>query len=115
MERVKIGDKVFDSSRGYWGHVEDIDGGDFVIRMKSEDIRDNMVLLNMTDCDIPSEDTVWETCDEDDLYLIAPGLYGRDGNPVCYEHIGTEDDYPYFSPYLDENLFEFETFTKAGE
>jgi hypothetical protein len=24
----------------------------------------------------------------------------------------TEDDYPFYSPYLDENLFSFEVFTK---
>ena len=28
--------------------------------------------------------------------------------PVFYEHIDMEDEYPYYSPYLNENLFNFE-------
>lgn len=30
------------------------------------------------------------------------------GEPVCLEHMETEDDYPYFCPELQENCFEAE-------
>lgn len=62
----------------------------------------------MFDEEITDEELIWETEELDELYQIAWGVYGRDDNLVCYEHIEFEDKYPYYSPYLDENLFEVE-------
>ena len=62
----------------------------------------------MFDEEITDEELIWETEELDELYQIAWGVYGRDDNLVCYEHIEFEDKYPYYSPYLDENLFEIE-------
>lgn len=62
------------------------------------------------DLDDDSEPAIWWVEDETDLYKIADGKEGRDGCPVCIEHNKTQDDYPFYSPTLDENLFSFEVF-----
>lgn len=110
QSRLKIGDIVFDINTGYWGHITaDYGNGRYGIQMTDADYKENYLMF---DCEIEDEETVWIEDDENVLYLRAPGLYGRDGNAVCYEHMDTEDDYPFYSPYLDENLFSFEVFTK---
>lgn len=43
----------------------------------------------------------------DELYQVVPDAVDREGNEVCYEH-KWGIDYPYYSPNLDENLFESE-------
>lgn len=44
------------------------------------------------------------------LYQYVPNrVCSRTHSPICYEHHYTEDNYPYFCPMLEENLFEFET------
>ena len=41
---------------------------------------------------------------------MAWGLVdSRNENPICYEHNKTRDNYPYYNPFLDENLFGIET------
>jgi hypothetical protein len=66
-------------------------------------------IIKMFDEEITEGELMWETEELNELYQIAWGVYDcREGNLVCYEHLEFEDKYPYYSPYLDENLFEFE-------
>ena len=54
----------------------------------------------------------WLT-DESSVYQFVPNKTDvRENMPLCYEHnkdvYADEGGYPYYSPYLDENLFNFE-------
>lgn len=61
----------------------------------------------MFDYDIEETETKWNTDCLNDLYQIAWGIKdNRTENIVCYEH--NIEEYPYFSPYLNENLYNFE-------
>lgn len=63
----------------------------------------------MFDSEIKEDELTWQTNDLDMLYQIAWGIKDkRTENLVCYEHIMMDDEYPYYSPYLEENLFNFE-------
>lgn len=106
---LKIGETVYDYNVNYWGVITSLKDGKATLAMNGDTYQEN---IRMFDCEIPEEETEWETNDLDALYQIAPGLVARDGNIICYEHYYTRDNYPYFSPYLDENLFSFETFTR---
>ena len=102
---------MFDYNAGYWGYITKLDdNGDTSLEMYGWAIEEN---FKMFDCDIPENEYQWATHRRDMLYQVAEGLVGRDGNIVCYEHNDTEDDYPYFSPYLDENLFSIEVFNEG--
>ena len=60
----------------------------------------------MFDLDCEDDAMEWET-DDDAIYQFADGVTdAREGNPVCYEH--TSSDYPFYSPYLYDNLYAFE-------
>lgn len=108
---LKVGELVFDYNVGYWGNIINIsEHGAITLEMDGWALEEN---LKMFDSEIPEEEYVWTTDRPDMLYQKAPGLVGRDGNPICYEHNPTEDEYPYFSPYLDENLFSFEAFNEG--
>lgn len=51
------------------------------------------------------------TCNNQEIYQIVPNKVDcRCNAEICYEchRDEMEDDYPYFSPYLNENLFEIE-------
>lgn len=115
---LTVGEKVFDVNTMYIYHITAInEDGTISLSMTDNDIAEN---LKMFDCELEESD--YET-DSDELavYQFAKGIVDRrGGNPVCYEHdteIGWGSDgyvegelyYPYFSPYLDENLFTFET------
>lgn len=67
----------------------------------------NISLLAETGTSIEEVTGVWDA-DKDNLYKIAEGVKGRDGNIVCYEHRPELTEYPYFSPFLYENLYSFE-------
>ena len=116
---LTIGEKVFDVNMMYIYHIIAIDTDHDIVylSMTDDDIAEN---LKMFDCELEEKDY---TTDSDELavYQFAKGIVDRrSGNPVCFEHDteigrGSEDYvegelyYPYFSPYLDENLFTFET------
>lgn len=111
-----VGERVFDYNKGYIGTIKSINdnngGGKrgmsiVELEMSPADERENLLMF---DCEINDDDLKW-TSYPYALYQFADGLVARDGNPVCYEHTDTRDNYPYFSPYLNENLFSFETFT----
>lgn len=113
-----VGEKVFDVNTMYIYHITAInEDGTISLSMTDYDIAEN---LKMFDCELEESD--YET-DSDELavYQFVKGIVDRrSGNPVCYEHDteigkGSEDYvegelyYPYYSPYLEENLFTFET------
>lgn len=57
---------------------------------------------------VESEDAGTWLTDDGNLYQFVPDMVDtRCEEPVCYEH-EDEIDYPYYSPYLDENLYGFE-------
>ena len=63
----------------------------------------------MMDSEIKEDELTWETKDLNMLYQVAWGVRDkRTDNLVCYEHVVMEDEYPYYSPYLEENLYNFE-------
>lgn len=116
---LTVGEKVYDVNMMYVYHITAIDNelGIVYLSMTDEDIAEN---LKMFDCELEESD--YETdSPEQDVYQFAEGIVDRrGGNPVCYEHnteIGKGSDgyvegelyYPYYSPYLDENLFAIET------
>lgn len=106
---LQIGERVFDYGVQTWGHIVGIrKEGEFTVYDLEMDEWEERENLTMFDCEIPEDELKWDTACPTDLYQIAPGLVARDGNPVCYEHQETRDEYPYFSPYLDENLFGIE-------
>lgn len=116
---LTIGEKVYDVNMMYIYHITAIDTDRDIVylSMTDDDIAEN---LKMFDCELEESDY---TTDSDELavYQFAKGIVDRrSGNPVCFEHDteigrGSEDYvegelyYPYFSPYLEENLFTFET------
>lgn len=105
---LQIGEKVYDLNTQYIYHIVGFnENGTVQLGMSDWDITEN---LKMFDCEL-TEEEYEAVAFPDDLYQFVPGLVARDGNEICYEHQDTEDEYPYFSPYLYENLFTFETFT----
>ena len=101
---------MFDYWVGVWGYIREIrEDGTILLEMDGWALEENK---KMFDSEIAEDECEWVTNHPDMLYQIAKGLVGRDGNIICYEHGETEDNYPYFSPYLDENLFSFEVFTE---
>ena len=102
---LTVGEKVYDANVMLVGTIVAIKGQMVYLEMLGNDEQENK---KMFDEEITEADCKWKSHAEN-IYQFADGLVGRDGNPVCYEHMETEDEYPYYSPYLDENLFEFET------
>ncbi len=116
---LTIGEKVYDANTMYIFHITAInEDGTIALSMTDYDIAEN---LKMFDCELTKEDYEFVEDDPCAVYQFAKGIVDRrSGNPVCYEHDttigkGSEDYvegelyYPYFSPYLEENLFTFET------
>lgn len=109
-KELAVGDKVFDLGVGYWGHITAIEGNTIRLFMDDDDLQKNLTYF--APYGIDKEEYGWEVSEDEEinqLYQIAPGLYGRDENPVCYEH---NNDFPYFSPYLEVSLLAFEVYSK---
>ena len=115
---LTIGEKVFEVNTMYIYHITAInEDGTISLSMTDDDIAEN---LKMFDCELKEEDYEF-VADDLAVYQFAKGIVDRrSGNPVCFEHDteigrGSEDYvegelyYPYYSPYLEENLFTFET------
>lgn len=105
---LTVGERVYDVFSGAWGHITAILGTTVHLTMNDEDVKENEYL---TESEVTEEMRSWKTSRLDSIYQYAPGLKGRDGHPVCHEHIELEGEYPYFSPSLDENLYTIETYT----
>ena len=97
-----VGEKVYDIGMELICEIVEING-DKVKVSQEKYVEENK---KMFDLDCEEDGMVWES-DADGLYQFADGITdAREGNPVCYEH--TSIDYPFFSPYLYENLYTFE-------
>ena len=116
---LTLGEIVFDINKGVFGVIVELTDKKAVIDMNgkySDAVPKNipngwceMENKLMFDEEITDGELVWETEELDELYQIAWGILdSRTENIVCYEHIEFEDGYPYYSPYLNENLFNFE-------
>ena len=120
-----VGEVVFDLNKIYFGVITDIvkDENGKVVEVKidmngdSKEVvkgwceYENKIMIEMIDCEITENDLVWTTDDIDALYQVAWGVKdSRTENIVCYEHqeFGEDFEFPYYSPYLEENLFNFE-------
>jgi hypothetical protein len=109
-----VGERVFELGQFLIGTIVDIKGSTVYLEMTPYDEQENKKWF---DCEITEEEMKWES-EEEYVYQFAEGLVGRDGNPVCYEHNPTEtddDDYPYYSPYLNENLYGTEVSTEQAQ
>ena len=98
-----IGEKVYDDNMHLICEILEINN-DKVKVSQEKYIQENK---KMFDLDCEEDGLEWET-EADMLYQFVEDYVAiDDGNPICYEHNKTEDDYPFFSPYLYENLFAF--------
>lgn len=113
---LAVGEVVFDLNQNYFGVITELTDGHAKIDMNGQADQpyitrgwceyENRLMMDM---EVGEKDLVWETDDLDALYQVAWGVKdARTENIVCYEHVETEDLYPYYSPYLEENLYEFE-------
>lgn len=105
---LAIGERVFDVEEMRAGFITKIEpGGDKyeqdLIHLRADDIFNKKYM----DLDTEKDSETW-TAKERDVYQFVPGKVDRENNPICFEHNKTRDDYPYYSPALDENQFSFE-------
>ena len=97
-----VGEKVYDCNMRLVCEVIEINGEKVKVSQEKY-IEENK---KMFDLDCEDDAMEWET-DDDAVYQFADGVTDmREENPVCYEH--TSSDYPFYSPYLYENLYAFE-------
>ena len=107
VKPLAIGDTVFDCEKHLFAVITDIDKFGFVHLDQNSTLELNQ---RHFDCDAELDGATWVVCDTDCLYQLVPGRVDRrEGMPICYEHNTTMDNYPYYSPFLDENLFYIET------
>ena len=79
-----VGEKVFDNNEQLICEIVEINGKKVKVSQEKY-IEENKKMFNLDREDVTD---------------------AREGNPVCYEH--TSSDYPFYSPYLYENLYAFE-------
>lgn len=100
-----VGEKVYDDNEGLICEVVEIKGKKVKVSQEKY-IEENKKMSHIEreyEEDFPME---WES-DDDAIYQFVDGVTdAREGNPVCYEH--TSIGYPFYSPYLYENLYAFE-------
>ena len=113
-----VGEVVFDVDKMFFGVITELTKDKAVLDMNGKPKNSNVTIgwcekenRIMFDVEITEEETKWECNSLDSLYQIAWGIVDcRTENIVCYEHNEmTNEDYPFYSPYLDENLFNIET------
>lgn len=116
-----VGEVVFDVDNNYFGVIVELGNNYAKINMYGKVTDTNVPNLPngwceyenkiMFDYEITEKDLVWETNNLDMLYQIAWGIKDiRTNNIVCYEHNDIGEIYPYYSPYLEENLYTFEVY-----
>lgn len=107
VKPLAVGDTVFDCKVHLFAVITNIDKFGSVHLDQSKTLEHNKQHF---DYDPELENATWIVSDPNCLYQLVPGRVDhRKGMPICYEHNSTQDNYPYYSPYLDENLFLFET------
>lgn len=91
---IKIGDKIFDTNKVEFGIVLNIIAAEngFVYEL------------------IGDSKNKWLVEDKA-AYQIVPDKYCHNGHLLCYEH-NDEIEYPYYCPFCDENMYEYETIEK---
>ena len=98
-----VGEKVYDNNMDLICEILEINGDN--VRVSQGKYTPTNKLWFDVDCEQDPDE--WET-QASQLYQFVDGIVDeREGMPVCYEHMSI--DYPYYSPYLHENLYEFET------
>ena len=102
-----LNELVFDAKSYRYGHISRMVEKDRVTLYELTTDEWNKRYLDLDD---DSEPSLWWAENQAHLYKIAEGKEGRDGCPVCIEHVPMEAGYPFYSPTLDENLFSFEVF-----
>lgn len=116
---LTIGEVVFDLNKNYFGVITKLENGIATIDMNGKTMNGLNIPCGwcenenkiMFDCEITENDLVWTTDDLNALYQVAWGVKdNRWDCLVCFEHTETRDNYPYYSPYFDENLFSIETY-----
>lgn len=109
VRNIKKGDRVFDCDEMRAGFVMDIrldDKDRLIYKLRADDTWNKTYM----DLDTEEDKAIWECEFESTIYEFCKDrVDSRYGYPVCYEHLETEAEYPYYCPVLDENLFEFET------
>ena len=104
-----VGEKVYDANNELVCEIIEITP-DKVMVSQEKYLEHNKIHFDL-DCE--EDGMEWDT-DADALYQFVPDMVdSREGMPVCYEH--TSIDYPYFSPYLYENLYAFEVDNVSNE
>ena len=97
-----VGEKVYDNDAELICEVVKIDGNKVLVSQEKY-VEHNKLHFDL-DC---GQDPMEWVADAESLYQFADGVTDeREGQEVCYEH--TSMDYPFFSPYLYENLYTFE-------
>jgi hypothetical protein len=109
---LKVGEVVFDCDNMLFGIITELTPTKAVLEM-NKDFAHNFDCLeeNTTyfDCEIGEDEQKWETENLEELYQMAwDRAEWQDRFPVCYEH-QPDIDYPFYCPYLDENLYRYET------
>lgn len=83
-----LGERVFDTDNMKWGVITKLNEDKSVLELNGEK---------------------W-TADTESLYQVADGIKDtRLDDDVCWEH--QLEQYPFYSPALDENLYIWETYT----
>ena len=100
-----VGEVVFDVDAFLVGEITKIEKGMvWISQGKFTDFNKHAFDL---DCEENSDE--WVAQEVSVYQIVKDRVDKREYGFICYEHNVTMDDYPYYSPILDENLFEFET------
>ena len=102
---LSVGEFVFDVGTMRAGTVtaihEDCNGA--FVHILADDVWNRKYMDLDTD-----EDEVEFIAEKLSVYQFAEGKVDHNGYPVCYEHLHTTQDYPFYSPVGDENMFNIE-------
>lgn len=113
VKPLAVGDTVFYSEKHLVAVITEIRPNGVVILSQKDTLEHNRRYFNS---EPETEGFTWGVLDPTDIYQFVPDrLDSRKKMPICYEHQKTQDNYPYYSPYLDENLFLFETERRAKD
>jgi hypothetical protein len=101
---LKIGEIVFDYEKRLWGRLLEINGK--TAKVGQRDLLKRNIVEIDTDAEKDSEE--WTT-GVSNLYQQVEDKTDEYGWNICWEHL--TDEYSYYSPSKDENLYECEVFS----
>ena len=93
-----IGERVWDDTESRWGKV-------MLLKHSNANPQD---MLKPDDFVTYTSDGKPCTALATDCYQLAEG-HTLQGNELCWEHRETPEDYPFYCPEREENVFFFET------